>query len=197
MRDLIIWVITWYLIWGSFNYKVRWSLEQFRGKKYIGRGLFFLLSFVFVYFTFNKYTNSFAVQLVLATILANVVGLYLGFTKSFYNKFKKDRYFLAFQSFNVLFQQTMVVVAISMLQSFFGQDYKDYCFGIMFFVVHLPILFLPWAKLKGLYAIYSLFGGFIFSYLINNYQLGLVITFTLHYAMYVWSIYYIKDEEKI
>jgi len=197
MKDLIVWITIWYFVWGTFNIKLRWSLEQFKSKKYVGRGLFFLFAFLIIYFLYNRFLITYSAQLLISVIIANMIGVYLGFKNSFFKKFTKDRYFLLFQTFNILFQQSMVIASIYLIKNIFGDNYTHFHYGLWFFLVHLPVLFLPCARLRILYLIYSLFGGVIFSYTIANYQYGLIINFLFHYCVYIWTIYYIKDEEKI
>lgn len=197
MKDLVIWIVIWYSVWGTFNAKLRWSLEQFKSRKYIGRGLFFLFSFLGIYFLYNNILVHNSTQLLVAVVTANIIGLYFGFNQKFFKKFSKDRYFLLFQTFNILFQQAMVIVSMNIIQRLFGSSYTHYHYGTWFFLVHLPVLLLPWAKLRVLYTLYSLFAGTIFSYTISNFQYGLVVNFLFHYCVYIWTIYYIKDEEKI
>ena len=197
MKEVYLWFIIWFSVWGLFNIKVRWILEKFHSRKYTGRGLFFLFAFIITSFYFDTHVTKYLPQLLVGTLLANILGIFFAFFKNYYKKFAKDRFFLLFQTFNILFQQTMVVIAISILKIIFGQEYKDYYFGIWFFMAHLPVLFVPWAKLRYQYVIYALIGGIVFSYLINNISNGLIITFLTHFCIYIWVISYLKDEEKI
>lgn len=196
MSALIIWVVIWWIVWISWNL-IRKFLEQLQSKKYIYWGLFFLPFSILIYLYYQQYLHSYLYQLLIATVSVNFLGMFLGTDKVFYTSIRKDRFFLLFQTFCILFQQIMVVSGILLLKLYFGDEYQDYYFGIWFFVMHSPIVFAKWAKLRYLYLTLSLLGGIAFSYLINNVKYGLILSFLLHYLLYVWTIYYLKDERKI
>ncbi|HET7099464.1 MAG TPA: hypothetical protein VFI61_04510 [Patescibacteria group bacterium] len=191
------WFLIWFASWSLFTFKVRWLFKQSPSKAYVIRGGYFISLFVFIYVYYYQLISPFTSQLIGATIISILIGLWIRFNRTLYINVKKDKDFFAWQAFNVLFQQAMILIGILMLRIIFKENYQNYHFGIIFFLGHLPILFLPWAKLKTIYIFYSLFAGIIFSYLINNYHYGLVISFVLHYLAYVLLIYYVKDEEKI
>lgn len=197
MKDLIIWIVIWYIVWGTYNIYFRWSWEKFKVNKYIPRGLYFLLAFLIVFFIFKDITIFYTKGLLLSFLLLNIIGLILSFNKNYYKKFNKDRLFVLFQSFNILYQQTSVVVALFLIKRLLVNDYSDLYFGLFFGAVHLPLIFLPWIKIKYPVVFGCFIVGYIFSYLIQNYSYGITISSLLHYLFYVWQIHYLKDEEKI
>lgn len=192
-----MWTILWIVVWSVFNLKIRWFLDKFNDERYIGRGVFFLISFFLTYILYSNLITSYIPQLLLAVILVNFIGVVLSLTPKFYAKFKKDRFFILFQTFNVLFQQTMVLVSILLLKNHLGYNYNNFYYGIWFFVMHIPILFAKWSRLRYLFLIYSLFGGLIFSFLFNSLSFGIIICFLIHFIVYIWSIYYIKTDKQI
>ncbi len=196
MKDIIVWVTIWYLIWGFYNIKLRWSLEKFKKDKYIPRGLYFLTSFIVIYYIYKNFISEHILQLIYIFVVTNIIGLILTFNKNYSSKFKKDKLFTLFQSFNILYQQASILALIILIRNFYP-NYNDLYLGIFFGVIHLPLIFLPWAKLKYIIVLGCFVIGTLFSYLITNYKFGLSISFLIHYIYYAWEIYYLKDEEKI
>lgn len=196
MKDLAIWVAIWYLVWGFYNVNLRWSLEKFKRNKYIPRGLYFLASFIVIYFTYKNAVSQYIFQLIYVFIISNIIGLILTFNKKYNSKFKKDKLFTLFQSFNILYQQASILALIMILRNYYP-SYSDLYFGIFFGAIHAPLIFLPWVKLKYIIVLGCFVIGTLFSYLILNYKFGLSAAFLIHYAYYAWEIYYLKDEEKI
>lgn len=197
MKDLIIWVIVWYLVWGIYNIYFRWSWEKFSSDKYLPRGLYFLLSFLIVFYVYKDIVLFHLLPLIVAFIVLNLIGLLLSFNKNYYKKFNKDRFFILFQSFNILYQQTSVVIALFLLKRLLVNNYSDLYFGLFFGTVHLPLLLLPWIKIKYPIVFGCFIIGYIFSFLIQNFNYGIILSSLLHYLFYAWQIHYLKDEEKI
>lgn len=197
MDNLIILVAVWFISWGIFAFKIRWLFNDYPNIKFAIRGLYFVLIFIFIYVYFYQFVNTYSLQLITATIISICVSLLIRYNKPFFIKGEKNKNFYFWQTFNVLFQQTMVLISILLLKTKYGEDYNDYYFGIIFLLGHLPVLLISWANLKSFYIFYSLFAGIIFSFLINNFRYGLVISFMLHYLAYILLVYRVKDEEKI
>jgi hypothetical protein len=195
--DLTFWFLIWFAIWGVFNLFVRWPLEKFKSFKFAYRGVFFLLLFALIQFVFEGYLKPFHFQILISVLLVNAFGILVGFEKIFYKNFKKDRFFLLFQTFNILLQQAMVVVALGIITDTYGESYRDLRLGLIFLVAHFPIVLLPWAKMKYYLFASTFFAGMLFSYLIRTNTFGLVISFTIHFCLYIYLINKLKDERKI
>lgn len=196
MKDILYWILIWYLVWGIYNFYFRWAWEKFKSKKFIPRGLFFLASFFIVYYFFKNLLNPFMLHLTISFIVMNLIGLTLSLNKTYYHNFSKDRLFILFQSFNIIYQQASVVVGLVLIKSLVT-SYSDIYFGIFFGIVHLPLLFFKWVRLKYQVLVACFVIGCVFSFLINNFQYGVLISSLLHYLFYAWQIHYLKDEEKI
>jgi hypothetical protein len=84
-----------------------------------------------------------------------------------------------------------------LLKKFLGNQYSDVIFGLFFVGIHFPLAFLPWAKLKYWILASCFFGGWLFSYLNFNFYYGIVYSFLIHYLLYIFEMYFLKDEEKI
>lgn len=197
MKEIEIWILVWFLIWGIFNGFFKWFSDRFSYKKFIPRGFFFLISFVVIYFKYESKLLPHITDLVIGFVAANIIGSILSVNKNFYKEFVKDRFFILFQSFNILFQQAMILVAFGILRNYLGHLYSHYFFGLFFLIIHLPIIFFRKMKLRYLILLYCLLGGITFSYLYTNYAMGIVYSFLIHFSLYIWMIYYVEDEKKL
>lgn len=197
MKDLIVWIGLWFFVWGILNIYFRWKWEKYNSKKFVLRGLFFLISFFAVYYVFHFITIIYIYKIMTGLVIANFIGLFLSFDKDYYRNFTKDRFFILFQTFNILFQQASILIAMVLLKRFLGNQYSDIIFGLFFIGIHFPLAFLPWVKLKYWILASCFFGGWLFSYLNFNFHYGIVYSFLIHYLLYVLEIYFLKDEEKI
>lgn len=85
----------------------------------------------------------------------------------------------------IIFQQTFIFAILHYIDRIFeySKQKKMTAFALTFTLIHLPLLVLfGW---RGLYFIVpSFFAGFIFSYLILTYRLGLFYSFLVHVAFY-------------
>jgi hypothetical protein len=197
MKDLIVWIGLWFFVWGIFNAYLRWKWDAYKTKKYLPRGLFFLLAFLAIYYQFHLIISEYMVRLVLSFLLLNTIGLLLSLNRKYYQKFSKDRFYILFQSFNIFYQQTSILIAILLLKKFVGDSFSDIHFGLFFLIIHSPLAFFPWIKLKYWVLTGCFLGGYLFSYLNLSFYYGIIISSLIHYVFYAWEIYYLKDEEKI
>ncbi len=197
MKEIITWIIIWFFAWGVFNINLRWNWEKLGSKRYIPRGMYFIFFCVSIYFYYKNILSPYIPALSLGFVISTFIGLVLGFNKNFYNSFSRDRYFLLVQPLNILYQQASAIVLMLLFKKYLGQQYSDIYFGTLFVAIHFPLAFLPWSKLKYYLLAGCFFGGWLFSYLNFNFEYGVTLSFLTHYAIYVWQIYYLKDERKI
>ena len=141
MKEIAVWILIWFFVWGIFNGFFRWFTQRFSYRRFVTHGFFFLLSFIVVYFKYERLLLPHIPDLIIGFVVANLIGSILSLNKNFYQTFVKDRFFLIFQSFNILFQQAMIIVSLSLLKNFIGSGYTDYIYGLFFVIVHLPIIF--------------------------------------------------------
>lgn len=196
MNQLIIWLIVWVSVWAAWNLFFR-QLFRGRNKQYIISGVFFLASFVAVLLLFNTYLQPFLPGLILGFLITTFIGLLSSDIKTLLTKIKSGKYFLLFHPFNILFQQAMILTAVKILNVYFGKGYHDYFFGILFMLIHVPVIFIKRAKLRYYFVALSVLGGMLFSYLIRNYTYGLTLSYLVHYFLYILFIYYLRDQNKI
>jgi hypothetical protein len=197
MKDLIVWMIIWYGTWIFFNTFLRWWTEKFKSKKFVPRSIFFSIITFALFIIYYPYLNKYLPQLIIGSVLSFLIGHLLHHIKIYYKGFKKDRLFIENQAFNVLFQQTMVVLGIQFLLKYLGGNYSDYHFGILFLIGHSLIIFASWSTLRYLVFPITFIGGLLFSYLAQNFEYGVVFNLLIHQFIYIIWLYNIKDEEKI
>lgn len=184
----IWWYLIWFVIWGVFNYKYNWNLAKTKKQRYITPTLFFVASTILLFILFPLFLSKKLYPLATGALFSIFLGIFLSNYYPFYKHIKNGRYFLIALVFDIFFQQTMVVVGVNIFSNF----------GLFFMLAHLPVLLLKWAKLRYVYLILTFFGGTAFGYLIPHFgNLGIVISFLIHYMLYVPIFYYLRDERKI
>jgi hypothetical protein len=95
-----------------------------------------------------------------------------------------DYRFLISKSADIVFQQTMMIALLSMFGSLdLGFSGTILYFGLFFAIIHLPSLFFL-DSLARAYIFASLFVGFIFSFFILSFKLGILFTYGLHWSLY-------------
>lgn len=196
MRPVLQWLIIWYSIWILFNLGFRWRIDKFKNK-FVFRGLFFLSGTIAVYLIYLINTRNYLGQLFLGFSIIYLVGKIFGNLKIYYSGFPKDRRFLEFQSFNVIFQQTITLSGIMLLQEYFGESFSHLHSGILYLCAHGLIIFAGWSTFRFFVLPLSFIGGAIFSYLALNFTYGVTINILLHQLVYVVWLYIVKDERKI
>jgi hypothetical protein len=97
MSSIVVWIILWFFVWGILNIYFRWKWEKYQSKKYVPRGLFFLISFLITYYLFNSIVSVYIDRLLIGLLITNLVGLSLSFNKSYYRNFIKDRFLYFFK----------------------------------------------------------------------------------------------------
>ncbi|QQG41804.1 MAG: hypothetical protein HYV90_00625 [Candidatus Woesebacteria bacterium] len=195
---IAIWYVIWFLIWGIFNTRFNWKIAKTKKEKYYQTSFFFLLSSIAVYFIFENFLSKSIEPILLGFIITVGLGIFFSDYYPYYKHIKNGKYFLVSLAFDILLQQVMVVAGIKILNQYFGMNYNNLYFGVMFSAGHLPVIFLKWAKLRYFYLVLTFLGGIGFSFLINEIGgVGILISFLLHYSLYIPMFYYLQDERKI
>jgi len=158
---------------------------------------FFIFAFLVNFFVFKNILIPYLWVLILGFLVSSSIGLIFSNVKFLYKYIKSGRFFLLFHPFNILFQQSSVVIGIILLENYLHNSYQNYYFGVAFMILHFPVVFFKWAKLRWFYLAGTLLGGTLFSYLILNFSFGATLTYLIHYLIYVGIIYYLKDQNKI
>ena len=121
----------------------------------------------------------------------------MGYFKPYKDNIKSGRYYLLIHPFNILFQQLMVYLGINLLAKLLGGSYRDYFFGVVFMSIHLPVIFIKWAKFKYFYLLGAFAGGIFMSHLIRNYTVGIFLSYLIHYAVYIMIVYLLRDQNRV
>lgn len=195
---IIFWFVIWFLIWTVFNVRFNWKKAKTKNDKYYVTSGFFFICSAIVFLTFRSFFAGNGIYLAAGFIFSVFIGIFFSDYHPYYKHIKNGRYFLIALAFDILMQQILIVVGLKFLTQYFGVDYKNFYFGIMLVLGHLPVVFLKWAKLRYLYLVLTFFGGTLFSYLINRYLgIGITASILIHYTLYVPIFYYLRDERKI
>ncbi len=125
MKDIIIWVCIWYTIWGLSNILLKGGWVKNKQNNSLFKGLFFIFAFLFIFYFFKDNLIFHLEKLVASFIIINIIGLVLSFNKKYFKNFDKDRLFILFQSFNILYQQSSVVVVFFLIKQLIGNSYID------------------------------------------------------------------------
>ena len=196
VTSLIVWFVAWFIFWGIFNGFFRWQFKTFGKLRYVLNWLFFVFTSIPLYFLLTN--PLFDVhQLSYAFFTCMTLGVILSQIPVFYKKIEKGRFFLEFHEGNILLQQLFVIAGVYFLSQYYGPNYKDSYFGIVFSLTHLPVIFLRWAKLRYLYLVFTFIAGIAFSFLIRNFQYGVFVSFIVHYCTYIFLIRYLKNEDLV
>lgn len=196
--EIALWLLFWAVVWGSFNSFFKWKIEKTHSKRYFWTSIFFLICALLALLIFRTNLTGSLWPLSLAWLLTTFAGFFLSDFFPFYKRIKNGKYYLSSLPSNIFLQQIMIVIAVRIISSYFGLKYFDFYFGIFFMLMHSPIVFLKWAKLRYLYLVLTLAGGTLFSYLIKNYgEPGIFLSFIFHYFLYIPIFYYLRDERKM
>lgn len=194
--ELLKWFFIWFLFWGSFNGFVRWQFEKQKRLIYILNWFFYAIIAVPLYFIFDNPLFNIN-QFLYGYLFCITIGAILDHLPQYNKRIIKGKNFLEFHSSNLLLQQIFIVSGIFILSNYLGLEYKNFHFGVMFTLGHIPIILLKWVKLKYLYLLWTLVAGTLFSYLIINYEFGIFISTAIHCLSYTFLLYYLKNADKI
>ncbi len=190
---MITWIIIWLFFWisalGTTNYLFKNHNITYYEKSWQHTTFFIVLSLIL----FTVYQNQFFVYFkyfslwhLMAILLLFILWLFVPtlYKNDYYAKKERFGYQLP-KFFEILFQD------ICFLGGLLTFGISPAMFGLVFFVVHIPAVFLLPKKFALLPIFGSLFGGFIFAHLqiqgISGFLIALFIHLlfwaTLHYAL--------------
>ncbi len=188
---MYFWVITWLLFWTTAlgvttyifkKYKVTYYEKSWQHTLFF---IFLSLALFVVYhkqFIFYFENISFGH---IVTILSLFIAWFLIpaiYKKDWYTKKERSGYQLP-KFFEILFQD------ICFLGGLLTFGVSPVTFGLIFFIVHIPGIFLLPKKFALLPITASLFGGLIFAYLQSKGILGFLIAFFIHLSFWA-SLHY-------
>ncbi|MFZ2523370.1 MAG: hypothetical protein WAW92_03200 [Minisyncoccia bacterium] len=185
---MIAWIIIWLFFWvsglGITNYLFKKHNITYYEKSWEHTLLFIVLSIIlFIVYRnqFSVYFHNFSLPYLLTIILLFVLWLSVPtlYKNDYYTKKERFGYQLP-KFFEILFQD------ICFLGGLLTFGISPIMFGLFFFVVHIPAVFLLPKKFALLPIFGSLFGGLIFAHFQSQGILGFLIALCIHLSF--WAI---------
>ncbi|MBU0466861.1 MAG: hypothetical protein KJ718_02295 [Nanoarchaeota archaeon] len=203
-KEMGWWVFTWLLLWfiifalriKGFDYTTHPVIISFA---FLFSSIIVFSIFFRHYFVFKTKFNWIPFAVLAVSILVAFSGFYLisnnyEIPQTLLDISKLDSFFdmsyeyLFAKLFDILFQQTLIVLlAAFLVENKAGIRKSIFFFVILFFIVHLPVLF-TWNSMVGLYYLTaSVAAGIIFPLLIEKLKYGYIYSYIIHYGFYVIS----------
>lgn len=187
---MITWIAVWIMLWGivmgfpNYLYK-KYKITYY--KYWWQHTLFFLffnvILFIFYQNPFSVYFNNFSIYNLL--IILGLFLLYFFIPATYKNNVYTKKEILGYQLpkfFEILFQQ------LCFLGGLLTFGVSPITFGILFFVVHIPVIFLLPKKFALFPITASLAGGFIFAHLQSYGINGFLISLSIH--LLFWLVFH-------
>ncbi len=195
------------ILWGFF------FISQYKGFTYTKYpslvGVYFLfLSFIAYYlnkcqiFSFIKNITIYHVVLLFMFILILffvffLVNKFLKKPKKILQRFPTQcnltfeyRYILP-KSTNILFQQIMIIIFISLLLKFINPEIVIIIMSFLFCILHYSMVIREGLKMGIIYMFFACLAGFLFSIIIINIENGIIYNIILHWLFYIlFGMYY-------
>lgn len=187
---IILWLAMWFGIMGIPNYffgigRTNYYQQPIRNIVWYTAGISVL---VYVFYSslekyFDPILNNFESQLffiaisIIFLVIWIVVPLFLH--NDYYNNSRERTSYQMTKIFEILFQQ------LCFLSGFILFDLPWYIFGVIFFVIHLPVPLIIPRRLGIITAAASLPGGLIFALLHSYGPIGFLVATTIHCTFYL------------
>jgi hypothetical protein len=196
---LLFWIVDWYLVYILYN--LFFKEKKISDSGQIKRSLLFLTAFVFSIFVFKdffflKIEIKWSLFLAGLILLTNLVFYLLQVKIGKFGKSKKTLFMFA-QSADLLYQQTMIILLISLVRNFFNPTHLILTTGFIFGLMHSPLFFMNRIKYGKLYVALSFIGGWVMCYLILFVNIGYLLSYFIHYSYYLAMSLHQKDEATI
>lgn len=183
MNTIIVWLIFWFGVLGIPNYLFKKRKITYYGSS-LQHTLFFIFSILILFVVYRNHFYVYFSNLTLYSVIT-VIGMFAlwVFVPSLYRSdyyTKKER--LGYQVpkfFEIFFQQ------ICFLGGLLTFGVSPITFGIVFFAVHVPIIFLIQEKFFFVPIGGSLLGGLVFAYLQSHGILGFLISLLTHLSFWL------------
>jgi len=193
---MITWIIIWLLFWisslGFINYLFKKHKITYYEKSWQHTLFFIILSLIlFVVYQnqFFLYFNDFSFYHLMVVLFLFILWLFVPilYKNDYYAKKERFAYQLP-KFFEIFFQD------VCFLGGLLTFGISPVMFGLVFFVVHIPAVFLLPKKFALLPIISSLFGGLIFAYLQSQGISGFLATLFIHLSF--WASFHYTLSKK-
>lgn len=196
---ILVWVLCWVVIKGVFY------IFSNRGYLYIQQykliTIYFILSSTSVYWLFQKDILFLVSQItskdisLLSIFLTCIAGVYLISPIVFTHKqlaanalalTKMDLRYLFAKSFEIVFQQLLIIALVSILMQFGITNLLIYItFSLLFGILHLPLMRIRGKRFGIYFSLAAFISGFLFPYLILHFLSGYIYSYMLHWGFYI------------
>lgn len=197
--QIIVWIFCWVVIKGifyAFSNRGYLYIQQYKAIT-----LYFTFSSLIVYWLFQKDIQFFMLSvssqdvLLLLIFFLSITSIYLISPLLFTKKqltsnalalTKMDLRYLFAKSFEIVFQQLLILALVGMLKQLRVDDLVIYMtFSLLFGLLHLPLMKIR-GKHFGLYfSCAACISGFFFPYLILHFSSGYIYSYMLHWGFYI------------
>lgn len=180
---IVIWLVFWVVVMGLPNYLFKkYKITYYENSWQ--HTVFYFFSLIILGAVYRDYFSQYFIELSLVQILATL-GLFFVwvlipavYKNDYYTKSERFSYQLP-KFFEILFQQLCFLAGLLT----FG--FAPVGFGLVFFAIHLPVMFLISKKFAYVFIVSSLLGGLIFSYLQSQGINGFLYSLSLHFLFYI------------
>ncbi len=187
---MIQWISIWIILWGFVMGLPNYLYKKYKITYYQNwwQHALFFISFLIILFVvyqdqFFVYFNNFSSKNLL--IIVGLFLLYFFIPATYKNTLYPKKEILYYQLpkfFEILFQQ------LCFLGGLLTFGVSPVTFGILFFVVHVPVIFLLPKKFALFPVVASLVGGLIFAYLQSYGISGFLVSFFIH--LLFWLVFH-------
>lgn len=185
-EQLIFWLVVWGIFLGlpQLAYKLKGNNFLYQNKPYLYT-IWFLIGIIVSSIFYKKYLLNYFQDnytLLVIGILLIVVFYICIKTKNIHSSEKKEKYNISFKIpkiFEILFQQ------VTFLGGLLTFNLNPIVYGLLFFLIHIPLVFLLPKRFSHSFIIGSLFGGIIFAFLQSWNMFGFLLTVFFHFTFYI------------
>lgn len=191
-----MWILTWLLFWFTVMGLPNYLFKKYKITYYENswqHTLFFITSSVLLFWVYKSYLpsyfNEFNLTHLITTLVLFLFWIFVPFwiyKDDYYEKTERFNYQLP-KFFDIIFQQLCI---LSGLLTF---GVSPFVFGVMFFMVHVPILILIPKRFMLLPVFGSLVGGIIFAYLQSQGLSRILIALFIHLLFWLIAHYLLSN----
>jgi hypothetical protein len=213
--NFLIWIVFWFVGWGVLMIIFKKRSDYI--KNFIFVSVYYLVVSFIIIFSFRNIFGEIYNKMTIFPLVILLVFFIINFLEFFFsNRFltkpikfiekfsevtflRMDYRYLISKSFDILFQQLLIIVLILiMYKSGMGIILITVIFSFLFGFGHVPIIKIHKTFFGYFYLAASLFSSFLFPYLIIHFKYGFIYTYIAHWLFYTNSgiFFWILKSEK-
>lgn len=205
IQYFIVWFLFWFLGWGGFYALPRNRRDYIKNFGIIS-GYFLIVSLIIMFYFHDILAPIYANLTLLPIVLLGIFFLFIFLQYFFSNKYLRkpvellekfyshiaflslDYRFLVSKSFDILYQQLLIIVLVFLLSNLgLNIILISIIFAIMFGFGHIAIIKMYKGFFGKLIFFAAIVSSFLFPYLILNFKYGFVYTYIIHWLFYTNS----------